>query len=272
MSQPVRAAPAAAQRPIGVFDSGIGGLSILRALRSALPAERMVYLADAAHAPYGERDTTFVAMRTLALGRTLVDQHGCKLLVVACNTATAAAVEALRAAVPGIPVVGVEPALKPAAQATRTGRVVVFATRGTLASERLQRLHASLASHVRFTLQPCDGLAAAIEADDAAAIERLCMTYVQASGPFGTQTGTADTLVLGCTHYSFAAPVLQRLAGAQVQLLDTGPAVARQAHRLLQSAGLLADGTAGAIELLSTGERQSLQTAAARWLPAADPR
>jgi hypothetical protein len=149
--------------PIGVFDSGVGGLSVLRALQAELPHERFVYLADNGHAPYGERGDAFVAARTHAIAGHLRRAHGIKALVVACNTATAAAIHEARASHPGLPVVGVEPALKPAVAATRTGRVGVVATRGTLASGKFGRLLDSLRSQAEFIVQPCDGLAHAIE-------------------------------------------------------------------------------------------------------------
>ncbi|MGL6349222.1 MAG: glutamate racemase, partial [Aeromonas sp.] len=159
---------------IGVFDSGIGGLSILKALRQAMPAECFVYFADSKHNPYGVKSEEFVRERSLAIVRELVDQHQIKALVVACNTATAAAIGLLRQTYPELPIIGVEPALKPAALATRSGRVLVLATRGTLASEkfaqlktRLEAEHAAtdLASKhpLHFTCLPCDGLAERIE-------------------------------------------------------------------------------------------------------------
>src|SRR6185369_13653234 len=129
------------RKPIGVFDSGVGGLSILRALRAELPQEDFVYFSDAAHAPYGERGDLYVVERSRAIAQQLLDEHRIKALVVACNTATAAAVHLLRAEHDRIPTVGVEPALKPAAALTRTGRVAVFATRGTLGSEKFRKLH-----------------------------------------------------------------------------------------------------------------------------------
>ena len=252
--------------PIGVFDSGVGGLSVLRALRAALPGEDFVYLADNAHAPYGERGDAFVVERSLAVARQLRDTHGIKALVVACNTATAAAITQLRDAHPALPLVGVEPALKPAAVTTRTGLVGVMATRGTLGSRKFAALHASLAGQTRFVQQPCDGLAEAIEHADAAKIQALCAEYTATMGPFGTQAGQIDTLVLGCTHYPFAADVLRSLVGAEVQLVDTGEPVARQTQRLLASAGLLAARAHGQLTLLGTGPTHALQAAAARWL------
>jgi len=259
--------------PIGVFDSGVGGLSVLAALRSELPGEDFVYFSDAAHAPYGERGDPFVIDRTLGIARRLVDEHGIKALVVACNTATAAGIELLRAAYPGLPIVGVEPALKPAAAATRTGHVGVLATRGTLASRKFKRLHETLQNdRVRFSLMPCDGLAGAIERADDSAVESLARQYVGGLGRFGGQPGEIDTLVLGCTHYPFIASGLQRLAGPGVRLIETGQPVAQQTQRLLAAKAQLAPaGRAGSLQLLCSGDVSFLEAAAARWLPAGQP-
>ena len=267
---PPAATPAnagAVSAPIGVFDSGIGGLSILRALRAALPHEDFIYYADTGHAPYGERGDAFVVERSMAVSSELIERRAVKLMVVACNTATAAAVAALRGAWSRLPIVGVEPALKPAAQATQTGRVGVLATRGTLESEKFRQLHASLGPQVHFVLQPCDGLAAAIEAHDMARIETLCARYVSALGTLGTQSGQIDTLVLGCTHYALVMPLFAQLAGPQVRLIETGDPVARQCRRLLSEAGLLNAGTAtGQVTLIGSGDPASLAEAARRWL------
>jgi glutamate racemase len=149
--------------PIGVFDSGIGGLSVLRALQKALPHERFVYLADNAHAPYGEKSEAFVRERTETIAAHLLAQHHIKALVVACNTATAAAIHELRALHPQLPLVGVEPALKPALALSRTGHIGVIATRGTVASDKFARLLASVQSEAHFVVQACNGLALAIE-------------------------------------------------------------------------------------------------------------
>ncbi|MBL0420272.1 glutamate racemase [Ramlibacter sp. AW1] len=254
--------------PIGVFDSGIGGLSILRALRAALPGEDFVYYADTGHAPYGERGDKFVAERSLAVTRELMARHGIKLLVVACNTATAAAIARLRQTWPELPIVGVEPALKPAAKATRSGHVGVLATRGTLASAKFAQLHDSIGGQVRFHLQPCDGLAAAIEADDAALVETLCQRYLTqlGLGPGGRRD--IDTLVLGCTHYAFATEVIARIVGLDVRILETGEPVARQTARLLAERGIVNQpGRSGHCLLLGSGVPQALQAAATRWLP-----
>ncbi len=268
--------------PIGVFDSGIGGLSILRALRLALPHEDYVYHADTGHAPYGERGDAFVIERSMAQASDMIDRRGVKLLVVACNTATAAAIEALRATWPRVPIVGVEPALKPAASGTRTGRVGVLATRGTLASEKFRQLQASLegegAGRAHFIPQACDGLAAAIETGDTTTIRTLCTKYLGALGPLGTRSGEVDTVVLGCTHYTFAMDEILRVVGLDVRVLETGEPVARQVRRLLEQSRQLALPAAvtpgakpvahGRLTLLTTGSRAMLDTAARRWLPA----
>lgn len=266
--------------PIGVFDSGIGGLSVLRALQRELPHERFVYFADNGHAPYGERGDAFVTERTLAVADRLRGDHGIKALVVACNTATTAAIHLLRAAHPGLAVVGVEPAVKPALLASRTGRIGVIGTRGTLGSEKFRQLLAPLQSQAHFTVQPCDGLAAAIErsalGDDAgpSAIEirALCARYTGAMSPFGTEKDAIDTLVLGCTHYVFAAEALRACTGPDVHFLETGEPVARQTRRLLTAQDRLCDGTAdtsahpAALTLLSSGDLPLLRAAAQRWL------
>lgn len=265
--------------PIGVFDSGIGGLSVLRALREELPHERFVYLADSAHAPYGEKGNDFVRGQSLAIARHLVNEHGVKLLVVACNTATAAAVQLLRASFPELAVVGVEPALKPAAALSTTHHVGVLATHGTVSSTRFAELLARNGAHTHFSVQACDGLAQAIEEStleplpapaSTEKIRALCARYVQALGPFGTETGCMDTLVLGCTHYVFAEPALRELVGPGVRIIETGAAVARQARRCLEERALLHEATtepsAPNLQLFTTADPAALQAAAERWL------
>ncbi|PIT74930.1 glutamate racemase [Limnohabitans sp. G3-2] len=264
--------------PIGVFDSGIGGLSVLRALQKELPHERFVYLADNAYAPYGEKSEAFVSQRTHAAAEYLLARHQIKALVVACNTATAAAIQALRLQHPALPVVGLEPALKPALALSHTRRIGVMATRGTVGSEKFARLLSSVQHEAQFEVQACNGLALAIEQstlpDQAEAahaqIAHLVQTYTQAMGPFGSAPGEIDTLVLGCTHYVFVEQVLQQLLGPHVQLVSTGEPVARQTHRLLAAAERLntevAQESEQPMRLLTTGNLQGLQAAAQRWL------
>ncbi|MGE8318899.1 MAG: glutamate racemase [Comamonas sp.] len=262
--------------PIGIFDSGIGGLSVLQALQQEMPHEHLVYLADSANAPYGERGDAYVIARSATIARWLREQHHIKALVVACNTATAAAVEALRSQHPDLPIIGVEPALKPAALASRTHRIGVIATQGTVNSARFAQLQRRHGENVQFVVRACNGLARAIEdstspdlpaADSARAIEALCRQHLGAMGPFGPQPGQIDTLVLGCTHYVFVADVLRAIVGADVQLLDTGAPVARRTRELLAAAQALAPaGATQRVELFTTGDVAALAQAARTWL------
>ncbi|WP_395685915.1 glutamate racemase [Caenimonas koreensis] len=252
--------------PIGVFDSGLGGLSVLRALRAELPGEHFIYFADTGNAPYGERSDEFIAARSLEIARHLHDDHGAKALVVACNTATASAIHLIRQTYAHLPVVGVEPGLKPAIAASQTKRIGVLATRGTLASAKFRALHLSLANQASFQLQPCDGLADAIERGDTALVDELSERYVDALGTVGSGPGEVDTLVLGCTHYPLVMERFAQLAGSQVRLIETGAPVARHTRFVLEGAGLLAQQGPGELSLLTTGDLVALQAAAARWL------
>lgn len=260
---------------IGVFDSGVGGLSILQALRAELPHEDFIYVADSGHAPYGERSDAYVLSRSRAVTAHLARQ-GVKALVIACNTATAAAIDLLRAEHPALPIIGVEPALKPATLLSRTRRIGVMATRSTLASARFKTLLNSLAGQATFILQPCDGLAGAIERgvhadagpESTAEIIAACTRHAQAMGRFGLNDGEMDTLVLGCTHYPFAGQHLRELLGPHIQFLDTGAPVARQT-RLRLAAAAQADAAppgTGQVRLFTTGQPAALQAAAQRWL------
>ena len=234
-------AKTSAEAPIGVFDSGVGGLSVLRHIRAQLPNEHLMYFADSGHAPYGDKTEQFVVERALAVTAFLLE-HGAKALVVACNTATVAAIKAVRARYPDLPVVGVEPGLKPAVAATRNGKVGVLATARTLKGEKFLQLREqiSAAGKTEFLLQPAVGLVDLIELGDleAPAIGAMLERYI---APLLDQG--ADTLVLGCTHYPFVKAGIERVlrdhARAEVALIDTGDAVARQLVRLLEAAGLL---------------------------------
>lgn len=227
--------------PIGVFDSGVGGLSVLRHIRAQYPNEHLMYVADSGHAPYGDKTEEYVVDRALAVTEFLLS-HGAKALVVACNTATVAAIKAVRMRYSDLPVVGVEPGLKPAAAATRNGKVGVLATARTLKGEKFLQLREqiSAATLAEFLLQPAVGLVDEIEKGDlqAPAIHAMLEKYVT---PLLDQG--ADTLVLGCTHYPFVRSGIERVlheyARDAVTLIDTGDAVARQLGRLLEAAGLL---------------------------------
>lgn len=258
-------------KTIGVFDSGVGGLSVLRALLAEIPEARYVYLADGAHAPYGERSAQQVSERARRLTARLREDHAVDALVVACNTATALAIESLRQQHPGWPIVGVEPALKPAAALSRNGHIGVLATRGTVESERFARLRARVESEsgrpLHFNCQACDGLADAIERGDDTKTRELCARYMDALRTHASTPEPMDTLVLGCTHYPFAADILQALAGPAVRLVETGAPVARRTRAVLSlPEGHSSGGVAPQITLLSTGDPGPLAQAAARWL------
>jgi glutamate racemase len=241
---------------IGVFDSGLGGLSVLAALVDALPRADFSYYADTAHVPYGNKSEAQIQDRVLAIGEHLAER-GCKLLVVACNTATAAAVQALRAAHPGIPVVGVEPGIKPAAQETRSGRIAVLVTEATANSQRLKHLIRDHAGRVEVFVEPCPGWATHVEMlqlDDPALADdvRARVEPLLAKG--------VDRIVLGCTHYSFLAPLLNEVVGTRAHLVDVADAVARQTQRL---AGELTHGT-GRLQLQASAHAERLHAALPR--------
>jgi glutamate racemase len=252
--------------PVGVFDSGVGGLSVLAALRAELPRERFVYFADAAYAPYGERGDAYVIERSRDVTRYLVGEHGIKALVVACNTATTAAIHLLRAEHPSLPIVGLEPALKPAVATSRTGHISVIATRGTLASAKYAALRDSFARSATVRAVPCDGLVKAIEDLDTAAIAALCERYMAEAGPFGDAPGQVDTVVLGCTHYPLVKNELQRHAPPTLRFIDTGAPVAQQTRRVLASLDKLAESGEGGLVLQGSGNLTVLEAACAHWL------
>ncbi|WP_425252434.1 glutamate racemase [Janthinobacterium sp. NFX145] len=233
--------------PIGIFDSGVGGLSVLRHIRAQLPQEDLIYFADSGHAPYGDKTEQQVIDRSLAVAGYLLQQDA-KALVVACNTATIAAIKALRARYPDLPIVGVEPGLKPAAAISRNGKIGVLATERTLRGDKLLALReqVSNATGATFILQPCVGLVERIEqsamgSDPLDATSAMLDRYI---APLLAQG--VDTLVLGCTHYPFVQDAIERTVRAHTQepvtLVDTGEAVARQLARLLDAASLRRSG------------------------------
>lgn len=247
-------------RPIGVFDSGLGGLSVLRELVTALPTEDFIYVADSAHCPYGGKTAEEIIERAVATTDFLLGQ-GVKLIVVACNTATVAAVEFLRARYP-ISFVGMEPAVKPAAAATRSGVVGVLSTGVTASGERLQRLIRDHAQGVQVLTQPCPGLVEQVEAGEleTAQTRELLKLYTSPLLAAG-----ADTLVLGCTHYPFLKPLITELVGPDVVLIDTGAAVARRCVAVLAQNGLLAaEAGRGTQHWYSSGEPAHMERIGAR--------
>lgn len=238
-------------RPIGVFDSGVGGLSVLREIRALLPGEDLLYCADSGHAPYGEKPQAVIAARSLELCGFLLEQ-GAKALVIACNTATAAAAQAIRARWPDVPVIGVEPAVKPATAATRNGVVGVLATTGTLESARFAALLDRFGRGVRVITRPGVGLVDLIEQGefDSPRLRELLLQHLAPLREAG-----ADTLVLGCTHYIFLRPLLAELLGPEVCLIDTGAAVARHLQQQLAANALLAEtGCAGGESFVCSGD------------------
>jgi glutamate racemase len=245
--------------PIAVFDSGIGGLSVAREIRRALPAEDLLYYADTAHVPYGDRPSDWVRERTVHIGEWLQAQ-GAKVLVVACNTASGAALEALRDVLT-IPVIGLEPAVKPAVRDSANRRVGVMATTGTLASARYARLVEAYADGATVIPQPCPGLADLIEdghLDDAALhgmLERFAAP-LRAAG--------VDTVVLGCTHYVFVQEPIQRALGPRVRLLDSGPAIARQTERVLREREALAVARRGDMQVLTSADPEGVASVVER--------
>jgi len=229
--------PLSRDAPIGIFDSGIGGLSVLRHVHTLLPDESLLYFADSGFAPYGEKPEAVIVERAVSIAAFLLTQN-IKALVVACNTATAAAIAGLRSRYPDLPVVGVEPGLKPAASLTHSGTIGVLATASTLASEKFLKLQSQVAQDARvtFLLQACNGLAHQIEKGELSSREtqQLVERYVT---PLLAQQ--ADTLVLGCTHYPFVEQLIRDVAGPEVKIVDTGEPVARQLQRLLEQRDLL---------------------------------
>lgn len=225
------------QAAIGVFDSGLGGISVLHEIRRLLPSEPLIYIADSAHVPYGEKTSEFIVQRSLAISEFLLAQP-VKAIVVACNTATAAAVTELRQRWPHVLIVGMEPAIKPAVQASQAGKIGVLATTGTLRSARFAALLERYAEDVEVITQPCPGLVELIEAGelDSAPTLALLTAYVEPLLEVG-----CDTLILGCTHYPLLKPLLRSLIPSHVQLIDTGEAVARRLQNELSKRGLLAD-------------------------------
>lgn len=236
-----------AANPIGVFDSGVGGLSVLHEIRSALPAEDLLYVADSAHAPYGDKSRQFIEARSIAISEFLVSRHA-KAIVVACNTATGAAVTTLRSRF-SMPIIAMEPAVKPAAMNTKSGVIGVLATRRTLASDNFVKLFARYGEDVEILGQACPGLVEQVETGDLSGSKTrlLLEQYVLPLLERG-----ADTLVLGCTHYPFLAPLIQEIAGTGVAVIDSAAAVARQLRRRLEVGDLLADAERGGTECFWT--------------------
>ena len=243
-------------QPIGVFDSGMGGLSVLSCIHQLLPHERLLYVADSAFMPYGSRSSETINERSHLITRFFIDQ-GAKAVVVACNTATAAAIESLRADF-SVPIIGMEPAVKPAVEATRSGVIGVLATSGTLASEKFTRLVKRFDSHAEVVFQPGTGLVEQVEAGElhSEKTRALLQTHLAPLLARGV-----DVLVLGCTHYPFLTPLIRKMVGEDVVILDTGNAIAAELKRQLEKSGARAnESTTGEVSFFTTGELNRVES------------
>lgn len=222
------------RQPVGVFDSGVGGLSVLRAMRQLMPEEPVIYFGDQAHVPYGPRPLEQVRGFSETITRFLLDQ-GSQLIVVACNTASAAALHYLRSTFPQVSFVGMEPALKPAAEYTRSGSVGVLATPATFQGALYASVLERFANGVRVLQHTCPGLVGQIENGNLEGEEPRAILE-DALRPMLDQG--IDTVVLGCTHYPFVIPLIEQIVGESVRVIDPAPAVAKQAKHLLEAQGM----------------------------------
>ena len=222
--------------PIGIFDSGVGGLSVLRSIRGQMPEENILYFGDQGHVPYGPRSMEQIQNFSEGITKFLLD-HDSKLIVVACNTASAAALTYLRGRFPAVSFVGMEPAVKPAAEMTQTGRVGVLATPATFQGALYASVVERFAAGVELFQHTCPGLVSQIEkgelnsADTRAILEDALLPMLDASR-------NIDTVVLGCTHYPFVIPLIEQIVGKNIRVIDPAPSVAKQVNRLLEAAGM----------------------------------
>ena len=240
---------------IGIFDSGCGGLSVYRELIKVLPKERFLYYSDNAHCPYGEKTAAYIRQRARVITDGLLAK-GADIIVVACNTATAAAIGTLREEYPAVPFVGMEPAVKPAALGTQTGVIGVLATAGTLKGSKYLNTRGLYEDDVRIVEHVGQGFVELVEAGklDGPEAESTVRASLQPLLDAG-----ADKIVLGCTHYPFLRPVIERIAGPSVQVIDPAPAVARQTLRLLQERSIPVGQGPFSVELNSSGDPSSLR-------------
>jgi glutamate racemase len=244
------------QRPIGIFDSGVGGLSVLQEVRHQLPAEDLIYIADQAHVPYGIRSRDDVLAYSESIVRYLLNQQA-KLIIIACNTASAVALKYLRKNYPAIPFVGMEPAVKPAAEGTSTGVVGVLATPATFQGALYASTVERFAKGVKILQDTCPGLVEQIE-DGLIEHPRTREILENALQPMIQED--VDEIVMGCTHYPFVIPIIKEIVGEDIQVIDPAPAVARQAGRLLTEYDLMNLGQdSGKIQFITTGNPDELE-------------
>ena len=245
--------------PIGVFDSGVGGISVLRELVRLMPGEDYIYFGDSIHAPYGTKKLEEVRELTIHNVELLLE-NGAKSIVVACNTATSAAVAVLRKMYPDVPLVGIEPAIKPAVMNKPDSNIIVMATPMTLREKKFHNLMQKFQDQAEIIPLPCPGLVEFVEAGqlDTPELRAYLASLLEPVLARG-----ADAIVLGCTHFPFLRPLIQELAGPQVEILDGGHGTALQTRRRLEAEGLLRESTQGLVELYnSLGAPEILQRSA----------
>ncbi|MBI5965505.1 MAG: glutamate racemase [Chloroflexi bacterium] len=242
--------------PIGVFDSGVGGLSVLRAMRQQMPNESVIYFGDQGHVPYGPRSMEEIQKFSEGITRFLLEQNS-KLIVVACNTASAAALQYLRGRFPDVPFVGMEPAVKPAAETTKTGRVGVLATPATFQGALYASVVERFGNGVVLFQSTCPGLVGQIEIGD---LESNTTRAILEDALTPMLEKNIDTVVLGCTHYPFVIPLIQNIVGGNVRVIDPAPAVSRQVRRLLGANGLVNEsGKTGSAEFFTSGDSSAME-------------
>ncbi|MBI5824407.1 MAG: glutamate racemase [Chloroflexi bacterium] len=242
--------------PIGVFDSGVGGLSVLRAMRAQMPNESVIYFGDQGHVPYGPRSMEQIQRFSEGITRFLLEQNS-KLIVVACNTASAAALKYLRGRFSDVPFVGMEPAVKPAAETTKTGRVGVLATPATFQGALYASVVERFGAGVELFQHTCPGLVGQIEKGD---LESNTTRAILEDALTPMLEKNIDTVVLGCTHYPFVIPLIQNIVGEAVRVIDPAPAVSRQVRRLLDASGLVNEsGKTGNTEFFTSGDVAAME-------------
>jgi glutamate racemase len=243
--------------PIGIFDSGVGGISVLRAIRELMPEEPVIYFGDQGHVPYGSRSMEQIQHFSATITRFLLRQSA-KIIVVACNTASAAALKSLRETLPKVPLVGMEPAVKPAAERTQTGKVGVLATPATFQGRLYASVVERFANGVELFQSTCPGLVQQIEQGE---LNSSVTRRILEEALLPMLDKNIDTVVLGCTHYPFVIPVMQQIVGESVRVIDPAPAVARQTARLLEASGLRnKSNLKGGVKFYTSGDPEALKS------------
>ncbi len=242
---------------LGVFDSGVGGLSVLRAIRAQMPEESVIYFADQGHIPYGPRSMEQIRNFSEAITKFLLEQNA-KIVIVACNTASAAALKYLREEFPAVSFVGMEPAVKPAAEHTQTGRVGVLATPATFQGAMYASVVERFATGVKLLQDTCPGLVQEIERGNLNGVETR---RILENSLLPMLENNIDTIVLGCTHYPFVIPLIQQIVGESVRVIDPAPAVAKQVRRVLEAKKIKTppDGF-GEVKFYTSGKTEELKS------------